>query len=136
MKIKMYAIFSKEAVDKMRGSRGKLAAQAGHAFLHSFWDASRMYRDEHGMLNPENYQKYSQAMDYQNSNHAYKIGLVVDNEEQLIQLRDKYSDICGVSLVKDAGFTVFSEPTITCLGIGPISEINIDDDLKQLKIFS
>ena len=32
-KIKMYCIFSKEALKKMNGIRGKLASQAGHAYL-------------------------------------------------------------------------------------------------------
>ncbi len=136
MKIKMYAIFCKEAVDKMKGSRGKLAAQAGHAFLHSFWNATEEYIGEEGNLHPVNYQKFSQATKYRNSSHAYKIGLIVDNEDQLKELQEKYSDICGTSLVTDAGFTVFNEPTITCLGIGPIQEDNIGDDLKALKIFS
>ena len=36
----MYCIFAKESIDKMKGNRGKMAAQAGHAFLHSWWDAN------------------------------------------------------------------------------------------------
>lgn len=119
---KLYAVMSKEAVKKMNGIRGKMIAQGGHAFLHAYWDSLNRF--------PE----YAEA--YKNSDHAFKITLVVEKTEQLETLRDAYKDLCGVSLVKDAGFTVFNEPTVTCLGIGPIPEDLIGDDLKSLKLFS
>lgn len=128
MKYKMYCIFAKESIAKMNGNRGKLAAQAGHAFLHAYWDAMNdCSRDG-------DRPKYNQARYYQMSDHTYKITLVVDTVEELQQLHDKYKDICGVSLVKDAGFTVFTEPTVTCLGLGPIGEDKIGEDLKGLKL--
>ena len=37
--IKMYCIFSRESLEAMKGVRGKMAAQAGHAYLHAFWNA-------------------------------------------------------------------------------------------------
>ena len=40
MKHKMYCIFAKESIAKMNGIRGKMATQAGHAYLHAFWDAT------------------------------------------------------------------------------------------------
>lgn len=130
MKHKMYCIFAKESVAKMNGNRGKLAAQAGHAFLHAYWDSLRP-----GV--PGDMMKFmSQAMAYKDSDHAYKITLVVDTVAELEALRDAYKSVCGVSLVKDAGFTVFNEPTVTCLGIGPIREDLIGDDLKALKTFT
>jgi peptidyl-tRNA hydrolase len=125
MKIKMYCIFSKESLAQMKGIRGKMAAQAGHGFLHSFWDAEQRFPDD--------------AKSYKSSDHAYKITLVVDTTEELTALYNHYYDRCGVSLVKDAGFTVFRDeegnpvPTVTCLGIGPIPEDRIDDHLKNLR---
>ena len=121
-KIKMYCVFSAEAVKAMKGSRGKLGAQAGHAFLHSFWCAV------------DKFPQYAQA--YRNSDHAYKISLVVDTEEELKNLQKAYMDVCGTSLVTDAGFTVFDKPTTTCLGIGPIPEELIGEDLKALKVLT
>ena len=50
--------------------------------------------------------------------------------------QEKYKDICGTSLVTDAGYTVFQEPTTTCLGLGPIFEENIGDDIKSLQTFT
>ncbi len=137
---KMYCIFAKESIDKMKGSRGKLASQAGHAYLHAFWDAQQLdMRDEdHSLVDGLNItrRKAQQAVAYRQSKHAYKITVVVDTVEELVQLQKKYKTICGTSLVKDAGFTVFEEPTITCLGLGPISVDNIGDDLKSLKLFT
>ena len=127
MKIKMYCIFARESVEKMNGIRGKMCTQAGHAYLHAFWDAvDRKSSNE----------KIDQAHDYANSDRAYKITLIVDTVDELRAIQEKYKDICGTSLVTDAGFTVFNEPTTTCLGLGPISEDNIGDDLKALKTFT
>ncbi len=118
-KIKMYVIFAKESVDKMKGSRGKLGTQAGHGYLHAFWDASDRFPD--------------MAQAYRDTTHAYKITLVVPTVADLEALEASYRDVCGVSLVKDAGFTVFAEPTVTVLGVGPLRESDIGDDIKALK---
>jgi peptidyl-tRNA hydrolase len=126
MRVVMYCIFAKESVQKMNGNRGKLAAQAGHAYLHAYWDAEDKWQpfepDAAGHL-------------YRTSERAYKICLIVDTVQELEQLHEAYKALCGVSLVKDAGITVFNEPTITCLGLGPISEENIGEDIKKLKVF-
>ena len=127
MKVKMYCIFALESVKKMNGIRGKMCTQAGHAYLHAFWDA---------VNHMSSVEKVDQAHAYHNSERAYKITLVVDTVDELKALQEKYKDICGTSLVTDAGFTVFNEPTTTCLGLGPISEDNIGDDLKALKTFT
>ncbi len=118
-RLKMYCVCSKEALAKMKGIRGKMIAQAGHAFLHAYWDSEARY--------PE----YAAA--YRNSERAYKITLAVDTQAELESLEEAYRSICGVSLVVDAGFTVFDGPTVTFLGIGPIPEKLIGDDLKGLK---
>ncbi len=121
MKHKMYCIFAKESVQKMGGVRGKMCAQAGHAYLHTFMNAMNE--------TPE------LAAAYLDSKHAYKIALVVDTVEQLQELQESYKDVCSTKLITDAGFTVFEEPTTTCLGLGPISEDKIGEDLKALKLF-
>jgi peptidyl-tRNA hydrolase len=131
MKYKMYCIFAKESVQKMNGIRGKMCTQAGHAYLHAFWDAASNV----GSNKPDP-RKLEQALSYASSERAYKITLIVDTVEELKELQEKYKDICGTSLVTDAGFTVFNEPTTTCLGLGPISEDNIGDDIKALKTFT
>jgi peptidyl-tRNA hydrolase len=132
--IKMYCIFAKESVQKMNGIRGKMCTQAGHAYLHAYWDA---IPSPHSVeLTDVEENRWKQALAYKNSERAYKITLVVDTVDELKSLQEKYKNICGTSLVTDAGFTVFNEPTTTCLGIGPIAEENIGDDIKSLKTFT
>lgn len=126
---KMYCIFAKENLDKINGVRGKMASMAGHAYLHSYWDA---LSDANSI--GKDRVKAEQAFVYKDSGLAMKITLVVDTVDQLKILQESYKDICGTSLVTDAGRTVFKEPTTICLGIGPISEDNIKDDLKVLKV--
>lgn len=130
-KHKIYIIFAKESIDLTdRISRGKLCVQAGHAVLYTFWDATNTTD-----LSINNNEKVKQAMAYAASEHCYKIALIVETVDQLKDLQEKYKDICGTYLVTDAGITVFDQPTTTCLGIGPISEYNIGDDLKSIKLF-
>jgi peptidyl-tRNA hydrolase len=116
---KMYCVFALESVKKMNGIRGKLGTQAGHGYLHAYWDAM------------ERFPQHAEV--YRNSNLAFKITLFVDTVEELEKLRDAYRDVCGVSLVKDAGRTVFTEPTVTCLGIGPLPDSLKGEDLSSLK---
>ena len=127
----MYCIFAKESVAKMNGIRGKMATQAGHAYVHAFWDA---FAPSFNLI--KMFRKIKQAYAYKHSERAYKITLRISTVDELKALQEKYRDICGTSLVTDAGFTVFAEPTTTCLGIGPIREDKIGDDLKALKTFT
>ena len=115
----MYCIVAKDALKKMNGVRGKLGTQCGHAYLHAYWDAE------------ENFPDHAQA--YRNAGHAYKITLVVDTVDELKELQEAYRGVCGNRLVTDAGFTVFKEPTTTCLGLGPIPENLIGEDLQKIK---
>lgn len=118
--LKMYCVFSKEAIKAMNGSRGKLAAQAGHAYLHAWWNSVLRHPIK--------------AFRYWFSPRAYKICLVVETTEELQNLVDHHKKIAGVTLVKDAGFTVFKEPTVTCVGIGPIYPEECNSVLKSLKV--
>lgn len=120
--MKMYCIVSKSVLDQINGIRGKLMTQGQHAILHAFWDAEMRY--------PE------LADAYKDCQHARKINLAVDSVEELEALRERYKSVCGVSLVTDVGFTVFKgKPTTTCLGIGPIREEDIGEDLRSLPLF-
>jgi peptidyl-tRNA hydrolase len=124
-KVKMYCVFAKESLDKMKGVRGKMLTQAGHGYLHAFWDSM----DRFPLM----------VRAYRQSGRAYKITLVVPLVSDLERLEAIYRDVCGVSLVTDAGLTVFKDaagnpvPTTTCLGIGPIMESQIEEYLGGLK---
>lgn len=143
--IKLYCIFARESLTKMNGIRGKLAAQAGHAYLHAYWDAEKRFGEDkyptdgglgggYPLGSGHRIYKYQNDIrEYQRGPRAYKICLVVDTVEQLKEIEDEYRDICGVSLVTDAGFTVFDEPTTTCLGIGPLRDSDKTETLTKLK---
>ena len=121
MKYKMYCIFARGSIKKMNGIRGKMCTQAGHAYVNAMLHSQYEW--------PDYVEKYL------NTGHMYKITCVVDTVEQLEELRQEYQDKCATSLVTDKGLTVFDEPTTTCLGIGPIPENLIGDELANLKLF-
>ena len=102
--MRIYCIFSKEAIDLMGGNRGKLAAMAGHAFLHSYWDAEVHF--------PSKAVAYTKGI-------ARKITLVVPTTVELKMLYNTLYGQYPMSLVTDSALTVFDGPTTVCLGIGP-----------------
>lgn len=118
--MKMYCIVAKDSLKAMNGNRGKLSAQSGHAYLHAYWDA-----EARGM---------PQAEPYRASGMAKKVTLAVDTVDDLKTLYEAYRAICGASMVVDAGLTCFDGPTTTCLGIGPITDDQVGDDLKALRV--
>lgn len=125
-----------ESIKKMNGSRGKLASMAGHAYLHSYWDSQNRFISYTNATDWSNSYAQGESVDYRKSEKAFKITLVVDTVEELKVLHEKYKNICGTSLVTDAGITVFKEPTTVCLGIGPISSDKVNDDIRNLKVLT
>lgn len=117
--LKLYCVVSREALAAMKGNRGKLGAQCGHAFVHALLNG----RDAH----PEAVRRYLEDQ------RAYKVVLACDTTAELEELQRLYADLCGTALIKDAGLTVFEEPTVTCLGIGPIDPDLREDRLKALR---
>jgi peptidyl-tRNA hydrolase len=97
--------------------RGKLAAQVAHASVGAFLEAS---------------EEAKQA--WVNSGMA-KIVLKVDQEIDLIRLYQlAVSRNIPARLIKDAGRTVIQEGTMTCLGLGPASDMEIDAVTGELKL--
>lgn len=120
--LRLYAIINKEALAASGGARGKMMAQAGHAFLHTVWDAET--RDPLGVWQ------------YQNSAAAVKIVLAAESEAELRHLHQCIIEdlpMVGRNLVTDAARTVFKEPTVTFLGIGPITQEEAPQWLKDLR---
>jgi PTH2 family peptidyl-tRNA hydrolase len=97
--------------------RGKLAAQAAHASIAAFLAASEETRQawlNRGMT---------------------KIVLKVDQEADLISLHDlALSRNIPAQLISDAGRTVVPAGTVTCLGLGPASDAEIDELTSSLKL--
>jgi peptidyl-tRNA hydrolase len=116
--LKLYCVVSSEAVALCKGVRGKMASQAGHAYLHTWWDALERF--------PE------RAKAYKESQAAVKITLVA-SEAEINELWERYGKDFPVSRVVDAARTVFEKPTVTALGIGPIRASERDELLASLR---
>lgn len=109
----MYCVVNVVALALMNGNRGKLGAQVGHGYQFADWDAQRRFPDHH--------------MHYRNSMSSAKICLKAPNEGVLQDIYQKFYPVCGVALIRDEGRTVFKEPTVTVLGIGPLRKDKYGD---------
>lgn len=117
--MRMYCVFSREAIKLMGGNRGKLATQAGHAYLHAYFMAE--------MATLELATKYRGTL-------ARKITCAVDTTEELTKLYMSLAGTCGAALIEDAGFTVFDRSTVTCAGFGPFDDEDVPEALKKLEL--
>ncbi len=104
----------------LKMSRGKIAAQAAHASLMSFFKTDR--------INEEVTRKWLDAGEK-------KIVLKVPDEDALITLYNafRYKDIPCV-LVTDAGLTEIPPGSKTALGIGPWMSNEFSDITDRLKL--
>ena len=90
-------------------SKGKSAAQCAHAALEAFKEA-----------NPGAKKKWLDS-------GQKKVVLFAINEPELLSLAQKARKLkLPCSLIRDAGRTELPSGTITCLGIGPAEEKQID----------
>ena len=95
--------------------KGKLAAQVAHASLESAFSSPR------------------QIVDWWREEGAKKVVLKVPDLKQLRVILKKAGKMPN-ALITDAGKTVFKRPTITCLGIGPASEKEINQITAELQL--
>jgi len=97
-------------------SPGKLAAQVAHASLGAWKNADKKVR--------ENWDKEG----------GKKVVLVVDGEKELLELFGKAERArLPKALITDAGHTELEPGTVTCLGIGPAGDVEIDKVTGALK---
>jgi len=101
-------------------SKGKIAAQAGHATVSSAMEAR---------IHNKNWYK-AWIMEGQR-----KIAVKVKNEKELLKFKEYAVDL-GLpnSLIVDKGLTEIPAGTITCLGIGPAPSEKIDRLTGELKL--
>jgi peptidyl-tRNA hydrolase len=105
-------------VDKsLKLPRGKLAAQVAHAAVAAFLEAGQEARQ----------QWLDEGMP--------KVVLKVDSQAALMTLQElAQQQKIPAQLIADAGRTVVSGGTITCLGLGPTNEENLDQLTGDLKL--
>lgn len=97
--------------------RGKLAAQVAHASVGAFLEAGEG------------------AKQSWISSGMAKIVLKVDEEGELTHLYESaVNRNIPARLIRDAGRTIIPAGTITCLGLGPASDIVLDELTGELKL--
>lgn len=113
---------------------GKLMVQSGHAFVNALeaartgkWvqpNVSASSRQLMGNAIVREYLEFSQP----------KIVLKAKNEAALRRAADECQQ-AGIAhyLVTDEGRTVFLEPTVTCLGIGPVLKSNLSKFIQRMQ---
>ena len=101
-------------------SKGKIAAQAGHAAVSSAQDAFNHHK------------KWWETWMYEGQK---KVAVKVADEKELGELEEA-ADQLGLphSLIVDRGLTEVPEGTVTCLGIGPAPTAMIDRITGKLKL--
>jgi PTH2 family peptidyl-tRNA hydrolase len=93
-------------------SKGKIAAQAGHAAVSAAQEAHNRYRD------------WWDAWLYEGQR---KVAVKVKDEEELLELEEQANDLnLPNALIVDKGLTEITPGTITCLGIGPAPAAKVD----------
>jgi len=96
----------------LKMSKGKIAAQAGHAAV-SAGEEARKHRREWW----ESWFREGQC----------KIAVKVKNEKELLKLEEHVRDLgLPCALIRDRGLTEIPPDTITCLGIGPAPSEKVD----------
>jgi PTH2 family peptidyl-tRNA hydrolase len=104
----------------LRLSKGKTAAQAGHAAVSAAEEA-RKHRKEWF----KNWFKEGQR----------KIAVKVKNEKELLELEAKAREMgLPYALVIDRGLTEVPPGTVTCLGIGPAPAEKLDKITRCLPL--
>ncbi len=101
-------------------SKGKIAAQAGHAAVSAAQDAYVHYK------------KWWEAWLHEGQR---KIAVKVADEKELHEL-ERAAEEVGLphALIVDAGLTEIPEGTVTCLGIGPAPADRMDRLTGKLKL--
>ena len=105
----------------LKMSRGKIAAQAGHAAVSAAEEARKNFSDwwkawiEEGQC---------------------KIAVRAESEQELLELQRKARELkLPSALVVDRGLTELPPDTITCLGIGPAPSSQVDEITGKLHLF-
>jgi peptidyl-tRNA hydrolase, PTH2 family len=103
--------------NELKLPKGKLAAQVAHAAVAAFLEAS-----------PADQQAWLEE-------GMPKVVLKVETAAELLQLEAAAENSAiPACLIEDAGRTVIPEGTITCLGLGPAEDENLDQLTGDLKL--
>lgn len=123
-------------------SAGKLAVQVAHASLAPVLNSMTNYTPVEDInITAEWTEKRlslvnGSAMEKWINGRFTKIVVYVKSEQALMNVYEKALEKgLPCVLIKDAGFTEFSEPTITCVGIGPCFPEDFEGVTSKLRVF-
>ena len=117
--------------------KGKMCAQASHAFMKIFFDRAKFHSNEHGTGLPcEMRTPLDKEMEVWAKGTFAKIVLGVESEEELLQAyADAQEAGLPCALITDVGRTEFhGEPTNTAIAIGPAKAEDIDPITGSMKL--
>lgn len=101
-------------------SKGKIAAQAGHAAVSAAEEARKRWHEWWSGWLEEGQRK---------------IAVRVDSEEELLELEKKAKELqLPSALITDRGLTELPPGTKTCLGIGPAPSDQVDEVTGNLRL--
>ncbi len=104
----------------LKMSKGKLAAQVGHAAV----SASELAR----VMHPERWRAWMEE-------GQCKVVVKVNDELKLLELERRAKELgLPTALIVDRGLTELPPNTITCLGIGPAPTKQVDEVTKDLPL--
>lgn len=104
----------------LRLSKGKTAAQAGHAAVSAAEEARRHRREWYDGWSFEG---------------QCKIAVKVKNEEEMTKLETRAREMgLPYALIIDRGLTEIPPGTVTCLGIGPAPAEKVDKITRSLPL--
>jgi PTH2 family peptidyl-tRNA hydrolase len=93
-------------------SKGKIAAQAGHAAVSAAQEANKRHRS------------WWEAWLFEGQR---KVVVKVKGEKELLELEEQAKELClPNALIVDRGLTEIPPDTVTCLGIGPAPAEMVD----------
>lgn len=115
---------------------GKLAAQVSHASMSSFLQGMEIHKKPHSSWHKLELDLDRSRFEWITGSYA-KVILKCKDLEELLELYERCSrnDKIPCSLITDDGRTVFKEPTVTCLGIGPLPESIIHPITGHLELY-
>ena len=99
--------------------KGKMCAQASHAALEAFLSVSK---------------KQPAWAETWLAEGQKKIVLQVGSKQGLVSLFEEVKRFLPTKLVTDAGHTQIPPGTVTCIGIGPAPEPEIDKFISKYKL--
>ena len=104
----------------LKMSRGKIAAQAGHAAVSAAEEARKHFKEWWKAWLREG---------------QCKIAVRVESEKELLELEKQSKELAlPCALIVDRGLTEIPPETITCLGIGPAPAEKIDKITRMLPL--